>query len=173
MKTRIFKTVISLLLVLCISVPAYANGNYDTSKSKVLNSYLQENVYNNVISKVTKAARGRLLSSCSLQISNDNDGIIGIYADTLCHSAMKQIYMTIYLDVWDDSIQDWRTVDSYEYSWKASDNPGRELTNVSVSFDVVGLRKGRTYSLRGNHSAVGFDSSSEVMMTETNGIVLD
>lgn len=173
MKTRIFKTVISLLLVLCISVPAYANGNYDTSKSKVLNSYLQENVYNNVISKVTKAARGRLLSSCSLQISNDNDGIIGIYADTLCHSAMKQIYMTIYLDVWDDSIQDWRTVDSYEYSWKASDNPGRELTSVSVSFDVVGLRKGRTYSLRGNHSAVGFDSSSEVMMTETNGIVLD
>lgn len=173
MKTRIFKTVMSLLLVLCISVPAYAKSNFDSSNSKVLNTYLQENISNNRFSKVTRAARGRLLSSCSLQISNDNDGIIGVYAETLCHSAMKQIYMTIYLDVWDNSIQDWRTVDSYEYSWKASDNPGRELTNVSVSFDVVGLQKGRTYSLRGHHSAVGFDNSSEVMMTETNGIVLD
>lgn len=173
MKNILVKIFLSLMLVMSMTISTFAQNKDAISNARQLDTHLQESISNDYVSRVTGTARGRLLSSASLQISNDGDGIIGVYADTLCHSAMSRIYMVIYLDVWDESIQDWSMVDRYEYTWSAADHPDRELTNVSVSFDVVGLQKGRTYSLRGYHSALSFDNLSELMSTETNGIILD
>lgn len=173
MKNIIKKAVLSLILVLSMTISTFAQNKDVIANAGQLDTYLQESISTDYVSRVTGTARGRLLSSASLQISNDGDGILGVYADTLCHSGMSKIYMVIYLDVWDESLQDWMMVDRYEYTWLAADYPDRDLTDVSVSFDVVGLQKGRTYSLRGYHSALSFDNLSEAMSTETNGIILE
>lgn len=123
-------------------------------------------------SKMTKAARGRLLSSVSIQISDEGNGILGVYADTLCHSSMKEIYMTIYLDVWNETYGDWDMVDYYEYRFEATGNPNDSLSMVVVSFDLEGLVRNREYRLRGMHMARGFDLTSEMITTETEGIPL-
>lgn len=132
----------------------------------------QYTMSNDIVSKVRGTARGRVLSSAELQLSDEGNGVIGVYASTLCHTAVKEIYMVIYLDVWNEDIQDWVMVDNYEYRWNASDNPDQELTAASVSFFLEGLPRGKTYSLRGAHAAKNFSNVMEVMASETDGIVL-
>ena len=172
MKKNFLKFLLSMFLVIWMVCPIhaqsdnrYVNSNNDT--------YLRTIISNNKISRVMGIARGRLLSSSGLEISNDKDGIIGVYAETLCHVAVSEIDMAIYLDVWDEQQQDWVMINEFEYNWLAENSPNGELTDVSVSFDVVGLRKGKTYSLRAYHAARAFDGSIETMATETSGIVLE
>ena len=164
---------VSIILAIIIACPTYANNSDWTRYANESNTYLRTVVSNDHVSRVIGSARGRLLSSSGLEISNDNDGIIGVYAETLCHVGVAEINMVIYLDVWDEIQEDWVMVNEYDYNWLAEDSPNGELTDVSVSFDVVGLQKGRTYSLRAYHAARSFDNYSETMATETGGIVLE
>lgn len=170
------KSISSFLLIMAmvISMPftSSANNSDWMAQAKVVEKQMQYVVSNDSLSKVRGVARGRVLSSSELELSDEGNGVIGVYANTLCHTAVKEIYMTIYLDVWDESIQDWVMVDHYEYNWKASDNPDKDLSAVSVSFSLEGLQRGRTYSLRGVHIAKNFDNVTEVMSSETSGIVL-
>lgn len=124
------------------------------------------------LSRVNSTARGRILSSAGLSIFNDNNGLISVYAETLCHMPVERIHLIIFLEVWDEAEQDWKYISDYEYTWLASERPGVDLTDVSVSFDVAGLPKGKTYSLRAYHTARDFNNVSEMMATETDGIVL-
>ena len=172
MKKVIARVCISILMILMLPLSAYAQNGIYNNKSIVLDSQTQQVVSNSKYSKIRSTARGRLLSLAELQLSDEGDGVMGVYAETLCHVSVSEINMLICLDVWDDNIQDWITINNYVYTWKASDTPEGVLTDVSVSFLIEGLSKGRTYSLRGYHTAIGFDKLSEIMATETDGIVL-
>lgn len=172
-KNNVLKFFVSIVLIFSFIIPAYAQYNEFGINSKVLDTQMIKVVTNDDISSVRGVARGRILSLAELQISNDGDGILGVYAETLCHIPVEKIYMTIYLDVWDEPTQDWIMINSYSYEWSASDYPNEDLTDVSVSFDITGLNKGRKYSLRGSHAAKGFDMGVELMQTETDGIILE
>lgn len=173
MKKSIMKILITVTLLFSMPFTANAKVGEWLTQANVVDSQLQDIESNDSLSKVRGVARGRVLSSVELELSDEGSGVIGVYASTLCHSAVKEIYMTIYLDVWDENIQDWIMVDNYEYRWKASDNPDRDLKAVSVSFSLEGLVRGRTYSLRGAHAAKNFENVMEVMASETSGIVLN
>lgn len=163
-KVKIF--VVSGLLILIISLPTYAQNQ------SILNITLQKIISTNTVSRVLGTVKGRVLSLASLQLSDEGDGVLGVYAETLCHESVREIYVVIYLEVWDAPTQDWEYVCDYEYKWLASDRPGVDLTNASVSFDIEGLPKGKTYSLRAYHTAQNFENVSEMMTTLTDGIEL-
>lgn len=171
MKKCINRFLFCVIFVVSMTTLVYAQN--DGGNVEVLNASIKNVISTKDISRVVGSARGRVLSSAGLGISNDKDGLIGVYAETLCHESVKQIQMTIFLEVWDESIQDWEYVNDYSYSWQASDTPNRDLTDVSVSFDIAGLAKGKTYSLRGYHTAKNFDNISETMITQTGGIILE
>lgn len=172
-KNRLFKFLLATALLLSIPFTAYAQNSDWLMRSDVVNAQMQDVVSNGSVSKVRGTARGRVISSVELQLSDEGGGVIGVYASTLCHTAVKEIYMTMYLDVWDEDIQDWVMVDNYEYRWKASDQPDTDLSAVSVSFLLEGLPRGRMYSLRGAHAAKNFNNVMEVMASETDGITLN
>lgn len=160
-----------ILLLIVMEIPAFARNEMASSKYDIVDTftnYISKENY----SKVFATAKGRILSSARLSIANDNNGLISVYAETLCHMPVEEIYMLIFLEVWDESTQDWEYVSDYEYKWLASERPGVDLTDVSVSFDVAGLPKGKTYSLRAYHTARDFNNVSEMMATETDGIIL-
>lgn len=165
------------ILVFCqmmaLSNIAFAKTVNYHENSKLLDIASLKETYNKKISKVIASPRGRLISSSGLQISDEGSGILGVYAETLCHTGMQEIFMTIYLDIWNAKYQDWEMVDYYEYKWLASEHPDEELAAVSVSFDLTGLSRNREYRLRGYHGAVGFDNGIEMMSTETHGISLN
>lgn len=173
MKKRLFGFLLISVLLLSLSSTAYAKSSDWSVHSNVVNAQMQSVVANDNTSKIRGTARGRVISSVELQLSDEGGGVIGVYASTLCHTAVKEIYMTMYLDVWDEDIQDWVMVDNYEYRWRASDNPDKDLSAVSVSFLLEDLPRGRMYSLRGAHAAKNFDNVMEVMASETSGIILD
>lgn len=170
---RWVKVFLCILLTFSIAIPAHAQVADKVINDKNLYTDLYGVINNGNMSRVKGTARGRLLSSAELQISDDGNGVLGVYAETLCHVPVKQIYMVIYLEVWDEATQDWEYLSDYEYTWSASDFPDRTLTDVSVSFDIYGLRRGKTYSLRAYHMAKSDGGIMESMATETSGIVLD
>lgn len=172
-KVNIIKLLLTAVLIFSVPVTVNAETSDLFMQADAVDGQLQNIMSNNSISKVRGVTRGRVLSSVELQLSDEGNGVIGVYAATLCHTAVKEIYMTMYLDVWDENQQDWVMVDDYEYRWKASDNPDKDLTDVSVSFLLEGLPRGRTYSLRGAHAAKNFNNVMEVMASETDGITLN
>lgn len=172
MNKKIMRVILSVMMLFCMPVSVWAQENNWINDAEVLDSNMQYIINNNNVSRVKGVTRGRVISSVGLQLSDEGDGVIGVYAETLCHTAVKEIYMVIYLDVWDDEIQDWVTLNDYEYTWKASDYPDRDLTDVSVSFLLEGLPRGKTYSLRGRHGAKNFTNTIELMASETDGITL-
>lgn len=171
MKKFLVKILCSIFLVVSVTMTAYANSEY--RGAEMLDTSIRKIISTKDISRVVGSARGRVLSSAGLGLSNDKDGLLGVYAETLCHVPVKEIQMTIYLEVWDEANQDWEYVNEYSYSWHSSDVPDKDLTDVSVSFDIEGLARGKTYSLRGYHTAKNFDNVSEIMVTETGGILLE
>lgn len=173
MKKYLMGILMCYMLTIFLSVPVYA-GRYEWIKdADVLTMQRKMITTDNNASKVKGIARGRLISSVGLEISSDGNGMIGVYAETLCHIPVKNIYSLIYLEVWDESKQDWKYVNEYEYEWKSSDFPNEELTNVSISFDVDKLQRGKTYSLRGYYTVEGFDYARESMSIETDGLLLE
>lgn len=172
-KYKVLLWLFVVLQVFFISSPVFAKtasyyenvGFVDTANTK--------ETYNDKISRIIATPRGRLISSSGLQISDEGNGVLGVYAETLCHNGMKEIFMTIYLDIWNETYNDWEMVDCYEYEWFSSAYPDEELAAVSVSFDLTGLSRNREYRLRGYHGAKGFNNSVEMMATETHGIMLD
>lgn len=171
-RKNITRFLLATTLVLSMPLTVNAKTTDWLKQANVVDSQLQYVEAGDDTSKVRGVARGRVLSSVELELADEGNGVIGVYAATLCHTAVKEIYMVIYLDVWDESLQDWVMLDNYEYRWKSSDNPDKNLTDVSVSFSLEGLPRGRTYSLRGAHAAKNFDNVMEVMSSETDGIVL-
>lgn len=171
-RKRVLVTLLTLVVLLTMTMTTYAKSSW-ISQADNLDTTLNQVISTNDISQVRGSAKGRVISSAGLQITDEGGGVLGVYAETLCHTAVKEIYMVIHLDVWDDGIQDWINLDMYEYRWNASENPDRDLTDVSVSFLLEGLARGKTYSLRGAHVAKNLNNVMEVMSSETSGIVLD
>ena len=71
---------------------------------------------------------------------------------------MREIRMNLYLEVWDEEHSTWQKVETYKYTWEASEMQ-EDLTAGVVSFDVDGLERGRDYRLRGIAGAYNLDSS--------------
>lgn len=171
---RKIKKLLAVLLVIMMmgTVPVHAHIDGNIGRDNVSSFIQNESVFSSE-ARTTKASRGRVISSATVQISDEGDGLLGVYSDILCHTAVQQIYMVIYLDVWNETNEDWQFVDTYEYSWLDTDFPDEKLTMAVVAFDIDGLSRGKEYRLRASYAAKNHDSVLEVMSARTNGITLD
>lgn len=162
-----------LLITILSGFTSYAHINGEMRlENGYVNSFVTEKSVSPAEARITRAARGRLLSSVTLQLSDEGNGVLGVYSDVLCHLSLKEIRTTIYLEIWNDAYGDWQYVNSYEYVWSAN-SANENLSMAVVAFDIEDLNRGREYRLRGLHSAKDFDGRSEMMSTETDGIFLD
>lgn len=168
-------------LVLCIlsgclffSTSAYASNSVDVEQRKESGFIGRDSV---ILPGATAAynfasvMRGRYIASSGLSISNEGYGVLGVYADTLAHVAVKKIKMTIYIDCWDDVEEDWYQVSYKELSYEYEEGQG-DLSSVSEFFEVENLEIGKYYRLRGLHAVWSFDGLMESHSTITNGILL-
>ena len=169
MKSQFFGVKLGIILSLILAMPVYAQGG---GKPIDVTVPMKTVVSNANTSRMMGTPRGRVLSSGEVELANDNDGIFYVYGDTLCHSAVKDIYMTIYLEIWDEELDDWGTLNMYEYEWHAT-TVEEDLHSAGVSFEIHNLQKGREYRIRGTHSANSFEDYFEIMSTETGAMTLN
>jgi len=166
------KKVIMLILVfaMCTSINAYAEG-YDWNS---LPGHHNQSILLDANKKTAKDTvlfngRGEILSSGSVEITNNEDGTIYISIDTSAHRNVDRIFHTVFLDQWDESRKDWKQVDYFEF--EAIKDEKNNLSLLVNSFTVSGYPINKYYRVRGLHR-VEIGDEIEGCATETNGVLI-
>lgn len=167
---KIRGALIVLVLLLCIPTKVFATEySWNMMPGHHNQSILLTN--NEMSSKDTIQfnARGEILSEGSVEIANRGDGTIYISIDTSAHRNVDRIFHTVFLDQWDDSRQDWKQVDYFEFEATKAENPNLSL--LINSFTVSGYPANKYYRVRGLH-AVELGDDIEGCATETDGVLI-
>lgn len=115
--------------------------------------------------------RGMILSSCTIRITNEGYGKIGIFAQTLAHTSIDRGYITIYLDRWSEEEQTWDNMEKYEFEFLPEDEPTGELHAMAVDFDNTDQEPGYYYRLWSYHE-VEKEGNWEGKKVRTDGILI-
>lgn len=122
--------------------------------------------------EILNSTRGRLISSVDVQISDEGKGIIGVYADLLCHEAMDELIIWVYLER-QLSTGSWTTVTYKHFDWLAEDYPNQSLNKAIVSYDIPNQKRGEKYRLRCVFGAFSDDLGSENWRAATGALYLE
>ena len=115
--------------------------------------------------------RGTYISTGILQISNEGNGQIGVFIQTLTHTEVDQTRFGIYLDRWIPSESRYANVASYTFEFNKEDYPDEDLTTKSLSFNIVGQPDDCYYRLRGVHLVVA-NGTREMLTSQTDGVLI-
>lgn len=171
-------SLLCILFIMLLTIPVYGKTNEEIIDEDAIQwSELEFATESNATQSDSnlKALRGMLIAEGLIQLSDESHGVLGILAETLCHTYVDRIDMKVYLDIMEPSEYDeydWYTLDYYTYSWTKKDAKDEELYAVSISFDLHGLERGRYYRLRGSHFAY-YGDSIEMRNSQTSWIPLD
>ena len=126
---------------------------------------------NESVDEVQDAERGLRLSTAVLRIVNEQNGDLYINVDTLTHKFVDKIYEIVFLDVWDDSKEDWVQIGKWDFERSKEEEENEELSSFYVGFTVSGCELNRYYRARAMH-LVQWGDDMEGKATETNGVLL-
>ena len=126
---------------------------------------------NESVDEVQDAEIGLRLSTAVLRIVNEQNGDLYINVDTLTHKFVDKIYETVFLDVWDDSKEDWVQIGKWDFERSKEEEENEELSSFYVGFTVSGCELNRYYRARAMH-LVQWGDDMEGKATETNGVLL-
>ena len=115
--------------------------------------------------------RGDFFIQADLVITDQGDGNIGAMAKAYMAHAVDEIYITIYLDRWNDEEERWQMVTYYDAEFYAEDYP-EGLTDPTVDITFLNQERDHYYRLRSAFSAV-YDNDYEGFSPTTAGIWID
>lgn len=153
---------IGLLLCLLCAIPTFAFGpDQNVSLLKGVNEQ----------TIVKPQPRGSVISTGTLRISNEGEGAIGVFMQTLAHIDVDETTFGLFLDRWIESEQRWANVDHYTFTFTKEEYPDEDLAMKSLSFKIIGQPVDCYYRLRGMHLVVA-DGVREMLTTQTDGVLL-
>ena len=163
MKKVLKKSILHILLILALllmpQIQTFADDNL--SKTQGIESI-----------EILKSTRGRLISSVDAQITDRGKGTIGVYADLLCHEAMDELRIWVYLER-QVSSGSWTTVTYKQFEWLAEDYPNQDLNMAVVSYDIPNMKRGEKYRLRCLYGADSDELGSENWRAATSALYLE
>lgn len=115
--------------------------------------------------------RGDFFVQADLVITDQGDGNIGAMAKAYMAHAVDEIYITIYLDRWNEEEERWQMVTYYDAEFYAEDYP-EGLTDPTVDITFLDQERDNYYRLRGVFSAV-YEYDYEGFSPTTAGIWID
>lgn len=116
-------------------------------------------------------ARGDILSTGTVQISNPGNGNIIVEIETYAHRNVDRIRHALYLDQWDDSLEDWKQVASWDLEIYKEEVENNELYYYATEITVTNQPADKYYRVRGLH-AVELNDEIEACASETSGILI-
>lgn len=157
----------SLLTVTSFAaVPNHRDAHIPPSNTKLLP---EDQPYSRITRQTLE--RGRLLSSCFMSISNVGYGKIGILSDTRAHVDVDAMYVTIYLDRYDEESGKWLNQKVYSYEFTPEDTTDGKLHARLISFEVTDQPSGYYYRLWGYHE-VEKGGEWETLRGSTDGVLI-
>lgn len=112
---------------------------------------------------IEASPRGQLISTITLQLSDEGYRTLGIYSDILCHQDMKKIKMSITLQRMVDG--SWKSHNAKTFEWTSDDYD--HLSMASVSYNV-GLLPAGDYRLSTAYAVYSLDGSLHESKTVTS-----
>ena len=159
MKVRkILKSILSgSLCSIMILSNAYAMP-YDTNNYTSVDesSELLPKTINRDEAVETSVRRGDFFAQAELVITDEGNGNIGALAIAYFDHSVDEVYITIYLDRWDEDTEKWQQVAYYDAEFFEKDYPDG-LTNPDVSITFLDNDRGNYYRLRTVFSAIDGD----------------
>lgn len=115
--------------------------------------------------------RGSLLAASLLTISNAGGGDIAIVADTLCNVDVDGLYVTVYLDRYNEGNGQWENQKIYDFEFTPADTDDGKLHEMLISFRETKQEPGFYYRAWAYHEVVK-NGSYEMMKTKTEGVLI-
>ena len=132
------KRVIVICLVMVMMtmsiMPAYA-------QVKTLSEDISAREYSNDdLAGIEVSPRGQIISSVTLELSDEGYRTVGIYSEVLCHVKAKKILMAVILQKYEDGR--WKQVNRKDIEWLKEDYPDDDLSMAVVTYRLRGLSAG-------------------------------
>ena len=173
---KYLKKVIMISLAISLLCPVTSMA---TPKGRnLLDSSVQENstlLPENIkmsMGKEQGIARSKALASAMCMITNKENGILSVYAETLMFQSVDWAALTIYLEQLNESTGKWSTVETFEKEFTPADREDGQLTSVEFSVSVGTQPAGHYYRLRCIHELEYDNGWYEAKSTKTEGVLL-
>ena len=173
MNKIISKVISACLVISCLfTMTSYAatgkNGNLHVPPT---NTKLLTNGQTYSEDTTQALQRGSILAASVLNISNAGGGEIGILADTMCHVDVDAIYVTIYLDCYNEETDKWSNKRVYQFEFTPEDTPDGKLHAMLINFHETEQEPGHYYRLWAYHE-VEKNGVWETMRTASDGVLI-
>lgn len=171
MKRYIRMIICSLIIMSMLTSNVYAIP-YDPNDYTSVNEFselLPKSARQDRVSEYARA-KGDFFMRADLAISNEGEGDIGAVAIAYMAVPADEVYITLYLDRWDEDSERWRQVTFYDAEFYAKDYPDG-LNSPSLNLTFKKQKKGYYYRLRGVFSAL-CNGSYEGFSPVTDGVLI-
>ncbi len=175
MKKKFMKQIVLSMVVLIFTLGAsmvsFARDNaaYERAKNTKVDSELLNPLVRRSTSE-SQDSRSTALAAAMCEISNEGSGIIGVYAETTMHTPVDWACLTVYLERWNETEQDWEfCTDFYQEFLPEGSTP---LILVKLQEYVDDEPTGYYYRVRAIHELEYNDGWYEAKVTKTSGIMI-
>lgn len=139
----------------------------DVTEAIEVQSIVNEKIIDNEKVRIEDSVRGEWLAKVILEISNPQNGNIGVLMVTNCYSEVDRVLMGLYVDKLTDD-DHWSQVDYKVFEFLPEDFSDGKLLDAIIDIEITGHEPG-WYCLRGVYLVEKGDNS-EVYSLETDGI---
>ena len=116
--------------------------------------------------------RSRYLGSAISEITNEGEGVLGIYADFVSYSEIPWAQITINFQRRKGTSGSWSLVKTYVQEFTSEDDPNGTLHSGEMEFSVYGLATDYYYRLSCEHKVKTPSGTYETKNTLTDGVLL-
>lgn len=165
---------VASVMSLAISGTVYARdiNEFNYVKNLSVESELLPESENTSIGYLQGNERSSALAGALAEITNEGNGVIGVYAETTMHTPVDWAYITIYLERWYEEYGTWQIEETLEKEFLPENETDGLLTNAVLFDDIEGQPTGYYYRVRAIHELEFDDGWYEAKVTKTDGILI-
>lgn len=173
------KMIVKLMMLLIAIMGCTLGGNivsfardenvYENAKNmRVESELLDASVWYSI--SENSEARSVALATALSEISNEGNGVIGVYAETTMYISVDWACLTIYLEKWNESTQNWEICEEFYQEFLPEETT--PLILVRLREYEGGQPTGYYYRVRAIHELEYDDGWYEAKVTKTDGILI-
>ena len=148
---RLVVGVLAAINVFVTTAFAAAPANYYTSVDQESALCAKDAVFSTGTER-NAARRGNFFLSADVSIRNDGNGKIGATAHAYLNKPVKELYVSLYLDRYNEELERWTQVDYADFEYTSEEYPDG-VDDPAIDITFLNQKRGYYYRIRGGFTA--------------------